>query len=342
MENTILVATASQGIVRSSDNGQSWHRTILGQPIEFDGVVRSLDVDRHNPKVVYAGADVGLCRSRDGGSDWTLIDSPFKGQTVWKVAVDPNDSRRIFVGTGAPSRSVLWRTQDGGENWDRADVEIPEFCEGVHKPRLLAFAFNRKDSQKAWFGVEEGGLFRTRDGGDNWQRVDDRLLWDFKSDVHSIQVLTDEKQTVVVVCVNAVYTSKDDGETWRGMLPKTEFGLYYARALAVAPNSENTLYLSISDGTPGTQSKMLVSGDGAQSWKVANFDIEPSSCLWGIHVNHGDPRQLVTGSKYGDLYVSRDGGQNWEKEWRSFPEISDVLCIPFTAEIKTAHKSDVA
>ncbi len=342
MDTTILVATASQGVIRSSDEGKTWHRTGLGQAIEFDGVVRTLDYDRSNPKTIYAGADVGLCRSDDAGSTWVRVDSPFNGETVWKVAVDPANSQRIFVGTGAPSRSVLWRTLDAGKTWDRADVEIPEFCAGVNKPRLLAFAFNPADANKAWFGLEEGGLFRTADGGDNWERVDDRLLWEFNSDIHAVHVLPDAEQTVVVICVNAVYVSKDGGETFTGMLPKTEFGLYYARALTSPAGSADTLYLSVSDGTPGTTSQILISRDGAESWKPATLDTPAESCFWGIRVNPENPEMLVAGTKYGSLYTSSDSGVSWQKQWRSFPEISDVLLIPVKAEIKAAHKSDIA
>jgi len=342
MDNTILVATASQGIIRSSDNGETWHRISLGQIIEFDGVVRSLDMEPGNPYVIYAGADAGLCRSEDAGSNWTRVNSPFNGQTVWKVAVDPNNSQRIFVGTGAPSRAALWRTLDGGRSWDRARVEIPEFCAGVNRPRLLAFAYNPKDPKKAWFGLEAGGLFRTQDGGDSWERVDERLLWDFHTDIHTIRVLPDDSETVVVVCVNAVYTSKDGGETWQGMLPKARFGMYYARALATPPNSKDTLFVSISDGTPGTKSEIIVSRDGAQSWQTTNLDQKPDSCIWGIHVNPGNPMQIVAGTKYGSLYISHDGGNNWSKLWRSFPEISDVLWIPVAAKIQPAHRSEVA
>jgi photosystem II stability/assembly factor-like uncharacterized protein len=341
MENTILVATASQGVIRSSDNGETWHRIGLGQVIEFDGVVRSLAMQPGNPKVIYAGAGVGLCRSTDAGSNWALVDSPFNGETAWKVAVDPRNPQRIFVGTGAPSRAALWRTLDGGQKWVRAPPEIPEFCAGVNRPRLLAFAYNPKNPKKAWFGLEAGGLFRTQDGGESWQRVDDRLLWDFHTDIHSIHVLPDADETVVVICVNAVYTSRDGGETWHGMLPKAQFGLYYARALATPPNSQDKLLVSISDGTPGTKSEIIVSRDGARSWQLTSLDKEADSCFWGIHVNPGDPSHVVAGTKYGCLYISEDGGDSWTKQWRSFPEISDVLWIPVAAEIKAAHRSDV-
>ena len=51
--------------------------------------MRSLDSDPVNAAMIYAGTDIGLCRSHDAGSNWELVDSPFSGQTVWKVAVDP-------------------------------------------------------------------------------------------------------------------------------------------------------------------------------------------------------------------------------------------------------------
>ncbi len=342
MDTTILVATASQGVIRSADAGRSWHRIGLGQPIEFDGVVRSLDLDPVDPRVVFAGADVGLCRSEDVGANWTLLDSPFVGETVWKVAVDPTDRRRIFVGTGAPSRAVLWRTLDGGASWLRCGVEFPEFCAGVNRPRLLAFSYNPQDRRKLWFGVEAGGLFRSSDGGDNWEQVDQRLQWDYHADVHAIHVLPDPDQTVVVVCVNAVYTSRDGGETWDGMLPKTQFGLYYARALTALPHSADTVYVSISDGTPGATSKILVSRDGARSWQPARVDQAPGSCFWAIHANPRNPVQMVAGTKYGELYISHDAGRNWKKEWRTFPEISDVRWVPARTVIMPAHRSDVA
>lgn len=161
-QGTLLVATAGQAVMRSADGGQTWHCLGLRRALEFDAVVRSLCIDPATPNVVYAGADIGLCISRDTGNTWERVDTPFNGQRVWKVAVDPADSRRVFVGTDAPSRAVLWRTLDGGRTWSRAPVDIPEFCAGVNRPRLLAFAFDPVDRMQLWFGLEERGLFHFR------------------------------------------------------------------------------------------------------------------------------------------------------------------------------------
>lgn len=339
---TLLVATVGQAVIRSADEGKSWHRLGLGQAIEFDAITRSLSYDPVDHQVIYAGTDVGLCVSHDCGGHWQQVDAPFNGETVWKVAVDPHNPQRIFVGTGAPSRAVLWRTLDAGQTWKRAPVEIPEFCEGVSRPRLLAFAYDPTDSQKLWFGLEEGGLFHSNDGGDTWLRLDDRLLWEFNSDIHSIAVLPNHgNKVVVVVCVNAIYRSFNDGETWTGVIAKEEFGLYYVRAMSAHYQSQDVVYIGISDGTPGTTSKVLRSSDAAETWEILPLPLQPNSCVWAINQKHSNPQQILIGTKYGHLFTSENGGNSWVKHWREFSEISDVLWTPADTEIKSLHQSVV-
>ena len=131
-----MVATAGQGILRSNDDGQTWHRLGLKEAIEFDGVVRALAVHPSRPERVYAGADCGLCISDDGGAHWRRAQGAVSGMTVWSIAIDPNDARVLYAGTGAPSRSALFKSTDAGETWSRLPPEMPEFCQGVNRPRM--------------------------------------------------------------------------------------------------------------------------------------------------------------------------------------------------------------
>lgn len=120
MTATLLVATAGQGILRSNDDGKTWHRLGLEEPIEFDGIVRSLAVDPATPSRVYAGADSGLCISEDGGAHWRRPDNILNGQTVWSIAIDPGNPQVLYAGTGAPSRAALFKSTDAGLTWGPA------------------------------------------------------------------------------------------------------------------------------------------------------------------------------------------------------------------------------
>jgi photosystem II stability/assembly factor-like uncharacterized protein len=342
-DRTILVATAGQGILRSNDDGTSWLRLGISEAIEFDGVVRALAVDPSRPERVYAGADCGFCISDDGGAHWRRADSSINGLTVWSIAVDPSDSRVIFAGTGAPSRAALFRSRDAGESWTRLGVEFPEFCAGVNRPRLLTISVDPDDGQQVWFGVEEGGAWRTRDAGDSWERVDGEHAGIRNSDIHAISIIgatASSPKAVLVLTVNCVHRSVDDGLTWEGELSRDRFeGLYYTRTVMPLPGSE-ALLLAVGDGTPGRRTQIYRSNDRAKSWSAMQLETVPNSTVWVFGAHSSAPQLVFAGTKYGDLFRSRDSGTTWSKEWRAFSEITAVAWTPFKAPLVSHVPSD--
>jgi photosystem II stability/assembly factor-like uncharacterized protein len=338
MEGTILVATAGQGVLSSADDGKTWYRISTGQDIEFDAVVRCLAVHPNDPRVIYAGADAGLVRSDDAGVTWHRVDSPMNGMQVWSLAIDPGDPARMLAGTGAPSRAAVFRTTDSGKNWDRLPPEIPEFCAGVSRPRILTMTWENADS--AWFGIEEGGLWRTRDQGDTWQRIDGTpaSLPDgvTNSDVHCVVILGGPPETIVVAVVNALFISQDDGVTWTRQDTRARYGIYYTRLVVSIPGTSDLL-LGIGDATPGTMTRIFYSTDLARTWTEAALDTPANSTVWAFGVHTADPALVFAGTKYGYLYRSADAGRTWTKEWREFPEITDVAWTPAVAAGPRSH-----
>ena len=344
MDYTIMVATASQGILRSNDAGHTWHRLGLKEAIEFDGVVRALAVSPGNPGRVYAGADCGLCISDDGGAHWRRAPGPIAGMTVWAIAVDPSDPKVLYAGTGAPSRAALFKSVDAGETWQVLPPELPEFCQGVNRPRLLTICVNPDDGQDVWFGVEEGGAWRSRDGGQSFTRLDDPRKPIRSSDIHAISILAataNAPRTFIVLTVNAVYVSQDDGETWDGRLSKQRFdGLYYTRTVMPLPGSGDELLMAIGDGTPGYHTRLYRSTDRGYHWAETQLGTAPNSTFWALGSHEADPRLVYAGTKYGDLFRSSDGGLSWHKEWREFPEITAVAWTPVKAPL-VAHAQSI-
>jgi len=334
-ERTILVATVGQGILRSNDDGVSWHRLGLKEAIEFDGTVRSLAVDRRRPERVYAGADCGFCISDDGGAHWRRAEGPLNGQSIWSIATDPGNPDVIFAGTGAPSRAAIFRSRDAGETWMRLAPEFPEFCAGVNRPRLLTICVDPENSRDVWFGVEEGGCWRSRDGGDTWIRVDDTPGGIRSSDIHAIAVIAAREgapKTTLVLTVNCVYRSVDNGATWTGELSRDRFGLYYTRTVLPLPSS-NEAVLAIGDGTPGRYTRIYRSEDRAETWSETEFEVAPNSTVWAFGGHDSMPQLLFAGTKYGDLFRSADAGRTWQKEWREFSEITAIAWTPVKAPL---------
>ncbi|MBZ3906340.1 WD40/YVTN/BNR-like repeat-containing protein [Streptomyces griseiscabiei] len=340
MQGTILVATAGQAVLRSSDDGRTWHRLGLGQDIEFDAVVRCLAVHPQQPNVVYAGADAGLVRSDDAGATWHRVVSPFDGRTVWSLAIDPTDPDFIVVGTGAPSRAAMYRTTDSGATWDRLPPEIPEFCAGVSRPRILTATVDRHDPKNLWFGVEEGGLWRSGDRGDTWTRIDGTPAslprGVTNSDIHCVVVLGGPPRTIVVAVVNALFVSQDDGQTWTRTDTREEWGIYYTRLIKQLPGTDDLL-LGIGDATPGTLTRIFRSTDLARTWQESTLDTPANSTVWAFGVHPADPLLAFAGTKYGHLFRSTDAGRTWSKEWREFSEITDVAWTPAVAPAPEGH-----
>jgi len=336
MKGTMLVATASQGVIRSNDDGRTWQRTPLDQALEFDGVTRSIAVHPTRPHTVFVGADVGLVRSDDAGATWVRVRGPFDDHHLWTISIDPVEPDVMLVGSGAPSRARVWRSTDGGAGWELLPPEIPEFCAGVSRPRILASTIDPADRGQMWFGIEEGGLWHSTDRGVSWQRIDDTRRTAAhrgtpgpvtNSDVHAILVHPGDPATHLVVTVNALWTSTDGGSSWFCRIAADEFGLRYARTVAALADGSALLF-ACGDATPGTETRIYRSTDGGTGWEPTELVDRPGSTVWGFGVHPDDPDLVLAGTKYGDLLRSTDGGRSWHAEWRSFPEISAVAWTP--------------
>ncbi|HZT04511.1 MAG TPA: YCF48-related protein [Steroidobacteraceae bacterium] len=338
---TLLVATDGQAVLRSHDDGASWRRIKVDQDLEFDDTVRCLLPDPRAPQAVFAGAETGLFRSEDCGANWHRIDCALNSYAVWRLVADAGDPNIMYAGTGSPSRAIFFRSNDGGRHWERTSLEMPPKCLGVSRPRMLTIAIDPEDAHDVWVGVEEGGLFRTRDGGDSWKRIDADTPGGVRnSDLHSVVILPGPPKTILAMVVNAVYSSTDDGETWSVMSPREKWGLYYSRVLARKPGSDREVFMGIGDGTPGATALFLRSSDCGASWLPMPFPEQPNSVIWTIGTHPADPNLVLAGTKYGHLFRSLDGGKSWRKEWREFSEITDatwIPAVPTNSEADHAH-----
>ena len=324
-KGTILVGTIGQGVMKSADDGATWTRASVRAGMHSDCIVKALQSDPRRPNVVYAGTDMGLYRSDDGGVRWHLLDTPMTGLMVWSLAFDPVDPNIVFAGTGTPSKPGIYRSSDAGKSWEYRSMEIAEECENVGVPRPTGIAVDPTDHRHVWVGFEVDGVRHSADGGETWTKVNGQIP---NPDVHNVLVAAGPPKTVFTVVNDDVYRSTDDGKTWQPARAREVFPWHYPRGIAVKPNDPRTIFLTLGDSTPGRVGTVMRSKDAGATWENLSLPVQPNSAVWTVSIPAAEPDLMFAASRYGYLYRSDDGGDSWRKLWREFSEVSSVLWVP--------------
>jgi photosystem II stability/assembly factor-like uncharacterized protein len=174
---TLYAGVFGHGAFRSDDDGQTWANksTGLGSPrnlrvcrvqLHADGTVFAL-VTALREKGEWVVDGVGLYRSRDRGERWELVN---KSQPLlWPkdFAVDPRDSRVIYLGAADANRQEqggLYRTKDGGASWKRIAREGPGHFGAYLSPHHRGWTY-----MTLCEGAPGPSLWLSRDGGATWQ-----------------------------------------------------------------------------------------------------------------------------------------------------------------------------
>ncbi len=159
---TMIDGGPGSGIYKSTDGGDSWRTINRGLPSGDKGRI-GLAVSPIDPEVLYAiveasGDDGGTFRSDNMGERWTRTSRRQAGAAMYyhEIMADPHRFDRIYS-----LETFFMVSDDGGRNWERMPTE------NVHVD-YHALAFDPKDPEHLIVG-NDGGVYETRDGGQNWR-----------------------------------------------------------------------------------------------------------------------------------------------------------------------------
>ncbi len=215
-------------VYKTTDGGQAWvSRPLPGLEGRGGDVrVRTLAIAPDDPQILYAGAGTfdltgaaeegWLFRSVDAGETWQALTVTFAISPVSDIVIDPNNPLTMYVSTGrrwvdtTDKGSGIIKTTDGGDTWTFVN-------QGITAANISRLAINPADPKILYAGTnltdirEDGGIFKTVDGGAHWQQS---LPW-----------LRISGLEVDPLSPNTIYASS----YWAGLFRSTDAGATWSR-----------------------------------------------------------------------------------------------------------------
>ncbi len=322
--HTFYFGSTGGGLWRSTDAGESWVNLTDGQ-IDAGGI-GAVAVAPSDPNVIYLGTGsacirgnvspgVGAYRSTDGGRTWRFIGLRHAGQ-IGKILVHPRDPDTAWVAAlgnafGPNPERGVFRTRDGGDTWEKVlylneRTGVVDLSMHPTNPRIL-YAGAWGGERKPWTllsGSTEGGVYRSTDGGDTWDKLEGGLPGGLVGKV-GVEVSPANPERVWALIEHAerggLYRSDDAGEHWR--LINQDHSLWerpwYYMHITADPQDENTVWVS--------NVFLSRSVDGGASFTPVPTAHGDNHDLW---INPDDPRIMINADD-GGAAVTLNGGRTW-------------------------------
>ncbi len=320
----MYVASATGGAWKTVNGGTTWTPVFEREGTASLGAIA---VSQTNPNLVWVGTGEdfnarsnswgdGVYKSEDGGKSWQHMGLT-ESRHIGRVLIHPKNPEVVFVAAmgslwGAGEERGLFKTSDGGKTWTKAlyiseHTGIADVAFDLNRPELL-FAGAHQRERRNWSligGGPEGGLFRSMDGGDTWEKVSRGIP---EGDLGRIGVSTcrsDPDRVYAAIAAQdrgGIFRSDNRGASWERVTSEVTTRWAYGQ-IRCDPNDADRVYVLLTSS--------MVSADGGRSWErlVTGGGVHGDHhALW---INPANSDHLVLGTD-GGLYFSFDRSRTWE------------------------------
>lgn len=324
---SVFAQSNESTLVSSSYKGLSFRN--IG-PAFTSGRIADIAIHPDDDNIWYvAVGSGGVWKTRNAGTTWDPIFDDQPSYSIGSVTIDPSNPSTIWVGTGenVGGRHVgfgdgVYRSDDGGKNWTNMGLKDSE-----HISKVI---IHPENSDIIWVAAQgplwnkggQRGLYKSTDGGKNWNKVLGGNEWTGVTDVvidprdpNLMYAATWQRHRVVYSYMgggpgSGIHKSTDGGETWTELkqgLPKSNMGKI---GLAISPQQPDIVYAAITlDRTTGG---VFTSKNGGRSWK------KMSDAVAGGTGPHYYQELYASPHHFGTIYlmdvrtqVSDDHGKNF-------------------------------
>ncbi|MBI5230053.1 MAG: hypothetical protein HY981_02015 [Candidatus Magasanikbacteria bacterium] len=272
----LYAGTDGAGLLVSYNLGEGWF-----QPDQLrTGYIQSISVDPHNKCVIYITLGTQLFKSTDCSRSWKNVYEEARANTVLtSVAVDPNNSNIVWVGTSAGD---LLKSADGAKSW----VVKNRFKNGV-----LKILLSPQDGNHIFVATPDQGVYRSLDGGEFWGDDMNEGLKQYGGAfaVKDIIFLDVSKEWLLLSTQYGLIKSFNLGANWDALKLLTPPGGAQIQAVAVNPKNYLQIFYS-------TNSTLYRTDDGGEKWITKKLPTTrvPSALM----VNQTNPNVMFMGSRF--------------------------------------------
>ena len=328
----VLIASASGGVFKSENAGVTWESI-------FDkygaGSIGSIKFDQNNLDVIWIGTGEsanrnssaygdGIYKSIDGGKSFINMGLESTHQ-IAEIEIHPNNSDVVFAAAvghlwGYTGERGLFKTIDGGKSWEKVSGGLPsdnktgctEIVIHPYNPNIMFAGFYHRLRQPASFisGGENGGLYKSIDGGKSWKKITKGLAKG-SSGMIDISIHLNNPDIMVMAYEadenlpedepgTGVYISYDQGESWKHLLKHAVRPFYHGQ-IEIDPIDPNNIYV-VSRG-------FMMSNDGGKTFSSRKWrtDGGDDHDMW---IAPYDNKIMYLATDQGSR-LSIDGGKTW-------------------------------
>ena len=329
----VLVSCDMTGAYISHDGGHSWRM------FNLRGAIQLFAFDPVQPHVIYA-ANHALWRSNDDGESWNLLwpkpttirgvhmnsdhaeenilAAPDPIGEIVSLAIDPQNSHRLYAGTNNQKKPALFSSTDDGRTWKK-ETDLPDTPHHIWiDPNSTRASRTLYVAGKQWVTVRQQGHWRPRPTPGEASFTD-----------ISVGFASPTTATFYATSGTQIFVSHDAATTWTSSpLPGSGAEI---RAVATSRNHPQIAYASYSqlqlDGRKwlgvartsdaGVHWQLVWKEDTTvapnvhDAWIAQQFGPDWGENPLALVVADQDPK-LVYGTDLGRTMVTTDGGGNWQ------------------------------
>jgi photosystem II stability/assembly factor-like uncharacterized protein len=357
-DNLLLVGTMKGAFLfRSDKNRETWQEAgpyFPGRSIyamAYDG--------RNGRRRLWAAVNSSywgsfLSSSDDFGKTWSDPESynikfpegsEVSLKQIWQIApTHATETDTIYCGV---EPAALFKSTDAGATWaiERGLFDHPhrtQWMPGGGGLCLHTILPDPKNDRRMHIAISTGGVYRTDDGGKNWQPRNKGIRAKFMPPenqspewgqcVHKVVRHPSNPDRMFLQHHWGVYRSDDRGDSWNDIgkgLP-SDFGF----AMEMDPHDANTVYIVPIESdefrcTPEAKLRVYRTRNGGESWEpltagLPQKDAYETILRDNLKADANDPTGLYFGTRNGKLFGSKNGGDSWSMIREGLPAISCV------------------